>query len=394
MRSRKLPHSIVVVTHHIVGRASALSETCRRRIGRSAPVIFLPENPTPYLHHLRDALLRQGTPVSFWRRPTKSATLNILLGPLCVILLAWRGARVIHIHWTYELSRSSRALPGRLARWWFGVFLSAAHASGLRVVWTAHNVLPHEPVFDDDVAARKLLASHADAVIALSPRGAQEVTDLFGATMVKVIAHGPLALPPSSSGRDSARLALNVDGRPCFSFFGNIRPYKGLETLIGAAEILGPDVAVRITGHAESAYVAKLSRIVDAAKSAGADIQFEPRWRSDAELADLLAASDICVFPFIRVDSSSSILLALATGVPVIVSDLASLRHIDNPGVFRFDAANPVFALSDVMRTVANLNHDELMTIGCAAREWALKFDWATIAKETDAVYAEIIRGK
>jgi glycosyltransferase involved in cell wall biosynthesis len=43
---------------------------------------------------------------------------------------------------------------------------------------------------------------------------------------------------------------------------------------------------------------------------------------------------------------------------------------------------------------VANLNHDELMTIGCAAREWALKFDWATIAKETDAVYAEIIRGK
>jgi glycosyltransferase involved in cell wall biosynthesis len=393
MRNRKLPNASAVVADHIVGGASVLNETLRRRIGESAPVVFLPENQTPYLHHLRDALSRQGTAVSFWRGPTKSATLNILLGPLWVTLLAWRGARIIHIHWTYEMSRWSSGLPARLARWWFGVFLGAAHVAGLKVVWTAHNVLPHEPVFDDDVAARKLLASRADAVIALSPHGAQEVADLFGATRIEVISHGPLELPPSPSGRDGARSALSVGARPCFSFFGSIRPYKGLETLIGAAEILGPGVAIRITGHGDSAYVAKLSGMVDAANSAGADVQFEPRWRSDAELADLMAASDVCVFPFTRVDSSSSILLALATGVPVIVSDLASLRHIDNPGVIRFDTVNPVRALSDAMKAAANLDHADLSAIGSAAREWALKFDWATIAKETDAVYAEIVRG-
>lgn len=394
MRNRKHPNSFAVVADHIVGGASVLNETFRRRIGECAPVVFLPENQTPYLHHLKDSLSRQGTPVAFWRGPTKSATLNILLGPLWVMLLAWRGARIVHIHWTYELSRSSRALPGRLARWWFGVFLSAAHMAGLRVVWTAHNVLPHEPVFDDDVAARKVLASRADAVIALSPHGAQEVVERFGARRVTVISHGPLELPPSPSGRESARCALNVGARPCFAFFGNIRPYKGLETLIGAAATLGSEVAVRITGHGESTYVAELSRMVDAANAAGADVQFEPGWRSDAELADLLAASDVCVFPFTRVDSSSSILLALATGVPVIVSDLASLRHIDNPGVIRFDAANPVLALSDAMKTAANVDHADLRAIGLAAREWTLKFDWDNIAKETDAVYADIVRGK
>jgi glycosyltransferase involved in cell wall biosynthesis len=310
-----------------------------------------------------------------------------------VVLLAWRGVRIVHIHWTYEFSRSSGALGGRLARWWFEVFLNFAHSSGLKVVWTAHNVLPHEPVFDDDISARRALATRADAIIALSPHSAQEVSELFGATKVTVISHGPLEIPTSSAGRDSARSALDVGPRPCFSFFGILRPYKGLETLIAASELLGDKVAVRITGRGDPTYVAKLTSLVDAANSAGADVQFEPRRRSDAELADFLSASDVCVFPFTRVNNSSSVLLALATGVPVIIPNIVSLQHIENPGVLRYDAANPVRALSNAMTAAANLSHSERETIGLAAREWALQFDWATIAEETAAVYAQTIRG-
>jgi glycosyltransferase involved in cell wall biosynthesis len=393
VRNRKYPSPRAVVAEHIIAGASVLIETFRRIIGEMDPVVFLPDDETPYLRHLADALTTQGTPVSFWRGPTKSATLNILLGPMWVILLAWRGVRIVHIHWTYEFSRSSGALGGRLARWWFEVFLSVAHTSGLKVVWTVHNVLPHEPVFDDDISARRVLATRADAIIALTPHSAQEVSELFRATKVTVISHGPLEIPTSTAGRDSARSALDVGPRPCFTFFGNIRPYKGLETLIAASELLGHNVAVRITGRGDPTYVAKLTTLVDAVNSSGADVKFDPRRQSDAELADLLSASDVCVFPFNRVDNSSSVLLALATGVPVIIPNLVSLQHIDNPGVLRYDAANPVRALSNAMTTAANLSHSERETIGLAAREWALQFNWATIAEETAAVYAQTIRG-
>ena len=393
VRNRKTPSPHVVVADHIIGGASVLNETFRRITGEMAPVIFLPDDQTPYLRHLANALSEQGTPVDFWRDPTKSATLNILLGPLWAILLAWRGVRIVHVHWTFGFSRSSKGFAGLFARRWFEVFLRVAHASGLKIVWTAHNVLPHEAVFDDDLAARRVLASRADAIIALSPHGAQEVRELFGVTNVTVIPHGPLEITSSLAGRDSARSALDVGPRPCFTFFGILRPYKGLETLIDAAELLGSSVAVRITGRGDATYVANITRMVAAANSAGADIQLDPRWQSEAELADLLAASDVCVFPFTRVDNSGSVLLALTTGLPVIIPDLASLQHIDNPGVLRYDAANPVCALSDAMTTAANLSHTERMAIGCAAREWALQFSWATIAEETAAVYAQTVRG-
>jgi glycosyltransferase involved in cell wall biosynthesis len=392
VRHRKSARPDAIVVDHIVGGASVLDETFRRAVGEIAPVVFLPNDPSPYLHRLAEALEQQGTPVAFWKVPTKSATLNILLGPFWAMSLAWRGARIIHVHWTYGFARTSNGIGARLARWWFAVFLKVARTSGLKIIWTAHNVLPHEAIFDDDVAARRLLATRADAVIALSPHSAQEISELFGVKSVAVIPHGSLEGTTNSTGRDALRSSLEVESRICFTFFGYLRPYKGIETLIGAAELLGSDVAVRITGRGDEKYVSELSLMADAANASGADVSIESRWRTDAEIADLLTASDVCVFPFIRVDNSGSVLHALAAGLPVIIPDLASLRHIDNPGVFRYDPESPVHALSAAMRAVASLSDAERAALGSAAREWALSFDWRTIAEETAAVYAQALR--
>jgi len=392
VRNRKAPSPHKILADHVVGGASVLNETLRHITGEIAPVIFLPDDQSPYLRCLADSLTKQGTPVAFWHDPTKSSSLNILLRPVWTILLAWRGVRIVHVHWTYGFSRWSDDIGGRLARWWFGVFLSVTHAVNLKIVWTVHNVLPHEPVFDDDIAARRLLAAKADAIIALSPHSAREVSELFGATKITIVPHGPLEIVQSPAGRDLARRALNVGRRFCFSFFGSLRLYKGLETLIAAAELLGNRVAVRMTGRGEPTYVAELARMVASANVAGADIQFEPRWRSETEISDLLAASDVCVFPFTHVDNSGSVLLALAAGLPVIIPDLPSLRHINNAGVLRYDPTDPVRALGETMASAAKLSPTELMTLSSAARQWALDFSWSDIADSTVAVYTEATR--
>jgi beta-1,4-mannosyltransferase len=392
VRNRKTPSPRAVVADHIVGGASVLDESFRHVVGEAAPVIFIPGEESPYLRNLADALEKQGTAVGMWRGPTKSATLNILLGPILAILMAWRGTRIIHVHWVHGFSRSSSGLAGRFFRWWFGVFLKIVHVFGLKVVWTVHNILPHDAVFDDDAAARQVLAVNADAVIALSPQGAQEVREVFGATRVTVISHGPLQVQSSSVGREGARVVLGVGQRTCFTFFGHVRPYKGLETLITAARLLGPSVAVRITGLGDCKYVDNLSKLVAEANDAGADLQFKARWQSEAELADLLAASDICVFPFKFVDNSGSVLLALGAGLPVIIPDLSSLRHLDNAGVLRYDPADPVESLLGVMTAAANLSETELLSLSSAAREWASGFSWTDIADQTTAVYSQAAR--
>jgi glycosyltransferase involved in cell wall biosynthesis len=393
-RHRKYPSPRAVVADHIIGGVSVLDEASRQLVGEVAPIVFLPHDETPYLRLLADALKEQGVPVSYWRGPTKSETLNILLGPLWMAILAWRGARVIHIHWTYGFSRSSGPVGGRLARMWFDVFLRVAHRLGVKIVWTAHNILPHEPVFDDDIAARRVLVERCDAVIALSVHGAEEVSARFGASNVTIVPHGPLGLPASKVGREVGREILGIGERPCFSFFGNLRPYKGVETLIGAAKLIGPDVAVRIIGRGEPKYVDELERKILVANAAGADIRLEARWQSESELADYLAASDFCVFPFDHAENSGSVLLALTTGVPVIIPDLPSLGHLSNPGVLYYDSADPVFALSDTMKAAASLSDLKRIELGDAGREWTSCFEWAEIAEQTAKVYAQAMLSK
>ena len=151
---------------------------------------------------------------------------------------------------------------------------------------------------------------------------------------------------------------------------------------------------MNIAGQGDSDYVAKLSTLVEAANAGGADIKFAPRWLSDEELADLLAASDVCVFPFARVDNSGSILLALVSGLPVIIPDLPSLLHIDNPAVLRFDHTDSVSALSDAMMNAAKMDEADRIALGRVAREWSLEFNWSDIATQTAAVYARTVQKK
>jgi hypothetical protein len=192
IRNRKAASPHAVVADHVIAGASVLDETARRIAGEVAPVIFLSDDHDANFRHLSDALAQQGTPVAFWRGPTKSVAFNFLVSPACVVILAWRGARIIHIHWTYGFSRSSESIGGRVAHWWFGIFLKASRSARLKIIWTAQNILPNEEIVNDHSASRRLLASRADAVITHSSHNAQKVSELFGVTNVAVIPNEPI----------------------------------------------------------------------------------------------------------------------------------------------------------------------------------------------------------
>jgi len=68
----------------------------------------------------------------------------------------------------------------------FSLYLRTAQSVGYAIVWTAHDLLPHEQVFADDSRARDLLLSKAKVVIALSEATATELRAL-GARLVRVI---------------------------------------------------------------------------------------------------------------------------------------------------------------------------------------------------------------
>ena len=123
-------------------------------------VLVLPHDPNPYQRLLYGEMQRLGVRVTYIGDLTPSHTLNVLLLPLEIAARRIVGARLIHLHWVFAF-----ALPGagrfpvmrRIAHIWFLVWLRACRVLGMHLVWTAHNVLPHSPVFADEVSARRAL---------------------------------------------------------------------------------------------------------------------------------------------------------------------------------------------------------------------------------------------
>lgn len=134
-------------------------------------ILALPRNSNPYQEFLYGEIRRAGHDVRYAGQVTPLHTLNLLLLPLEIAACRVAGWRVLHLHWVFAFQiPGSGRLPWlrKVARAWFALVLCVGRRLGMHVVWTAHNVLPHERVFDDDLAARRLLVRSSDLVFAHS----------------------------------------------------------------------------------------------------------------------------------------------------------------------------------------------------------------------------------
>jgi glycosyltransferase involved in cell wall biosynthesis len=160
----------------------------------------------------------------------------------------------------------------------------------------------------------------------------------LGTLPVHVVLHGPyptsllagLGRPPAAAAAPPAGPAASPkpggdglpDGRPRLLFFGVVRPYKGVDVLADAVALVTSPVSVTVAGEPWGPDErALLGRLADA----GATVI--DRYVSDAELAALVDAADLVVLPYRHSAASGPLAVAMAAGLPVVVSDLAPLRE-------------------------------------------------------------------
>ena len=158
-------------------------------------VLVFPRDDNAYQDLLYGEMQRLGVEAIYIGELTPIHTLNLILMPFEVAVRRTAGARVIHIHWVFTFTLpGARRFP--VMRWvaqiWFLVLLRTCRMIGMHLVWTAHNVLPHEQVFGDDVSARRALVEASDLVVAHSQSTLDELAAL-GAVVRRsaIIPHGP-----------------------------------------------------------------------------------------------------------------------------------------------------------------------------------------------------------
>ena len=350
-------------------------------------ILALPRDPNPYQRLLYGELTELGAQVRYLGTLTRSHTVNALLLPLEMAYQRARGAQFVHLHWVFGFSFPAGRRV-RASRWlsqaWFAAFLLAARLLRLRLAWTAHNVLPHAPVFADDVAARRSLTRHSDVVFAHSAAALDGLAAL-GAVPRRslVIRHGPIG-PAAPSRLRSPGLG---GGPRTFLFFGKVEEYKGVEDLIAAFARL--PLAIR-----DNARLTIAGRCGDA--SLRARLHPQPNVRlllehvPEAEVAGLLAEADVVVLPFRRVTTSGSAELALAHGRPLVVPDLPGLAGLPATAVTRYDGSTA--GLAAALAGLAGAGQARLAAMSAAALEYSARASWHQVALATLTEMESVLR--
>ena len=267
---------------------------------------------------------------------------------------------VLHLHWTNTVLAGVPADGAAAATTDFLARLDRFRATGGRLVWTVHNVLPHDSVrADDEAALQQAILDRADAVHVLAVDTAAAVAGLFALPPERTF-HVPhpsyLGAYDTAITREEARFQLDLDvDDTVYALLGAIKPYKGLDELMLAFDALYAEHSRRrllVAGAPDHDPVAT-SFVRRAARHPG--ILVRATRIPAAEMPVYLRAADAVVLPYRRTLNSGVLLLAYTFGLPVVAPDVPGIAELLGPDTSRSFAPGDSADLARAMRAVAEL---------------------------------------
>ena len=267
-----------------------------------------------------------------------------------------RATGAIHIHWTSPLIEKRDS--GAEADAFVDEFIAAlrdARGRGRPVLWTVHNALPHDSRHPETaVRLHAELAQAADIIHVLSPSTVAAIEGVYElpAEKVRVLEHSSYqGIYGDRMPMPAARAAIGASASSRTAlFFGQLRPYKGLDQLFDAAIQLQETspVELLLAGKPAPELTAQLERI----ERSGVAVTAELRFIEDSEVASWFSAADVAVLPYRKVLNSGSMMLAASYGLPVILPDEPALTADfgSQPWIRFFDTTRPAESIAELLR--------------------------------------------
>jgi D-inositol-3-phosphate glycosyltransferase len=209
---------------------------------------------------------------------------------------------------------------------------------GKKIALTAHNVNAGKRDANDSWLNRLTLRIQyrlADRIFVHTEQMKGELVDDFGvpARAVAVIPFGintTVANTDLTPAQARARLGI-APGERAILFFGNIRPYKGLDLLVAAFQRLAAgSSAYRLVIAGEprddcAEYLAAIQQAIGRDPHRERIIQ-HLRFIPDEETELYFKAADVLVLPYREVFQSGVLFLGYGFGLPVVAADVGALR--------------------------------------------------------------------
>jgi glycosyltransferase involved in cell wall biosynthesis len=202
-----------------------------------------------------------------------------------------------------------------------------------RLIWTVHNLYPHDPcnIPKLDRVVRWILVKSASLFLIHGPSAEQMVLETFPAVKGRalLIPHGNWIgyYPDRITCQEArARLGWNDETGFVFLFLGLCKPYKGLEELIQSVQSLPGNPRLVIAGAFQSPQYEQ--RIRDAVAGSRSPILLVPGFVRTEDVQIYLRSCNAVVAPYLKTLTSGSAMMAMSFGRPVIAPAVGHLRDV------------------------------------------------------------------
>jgi glycosyltransferase involved in cell wall biosynthesis len=304
-------------------------------------------------------------------------------------------ARIFHILWNNKFEHFDRTLLMLYYRFF-----------GKRIVLTAHNVNMRKRDGRDNWLNRLSLGVQyrlCDHILVHTAAMKRELTIDFGiaSQRVSVIPFGiNNTCPTTALGRREARAQIDLDlGEKILLFFGQIAPYKGLDYLIAAISELAKEeenlrlvIAGRIKPGSSSYWNAIRSQI--SLRGLRNRIIQHVRFIPETEVEVYFKAADVAVIPYVEIFQSGVPFLSYSFGLPVIATDVGSLRDdiIEGETGFLCRSKNPADLARAITTYFSSDLYQNLETRRSQIRQFANdRYSWMRVGEILDGVYQRVL---
>ncbi len=242
------------------------------------------------------------------------------------------------LSWLRAVRHVARRRPEAvLFQYWMPFFAPAfggmawyLRAKGIRPLAVVHNALPHERR-PGDVLLSKFFLNACEGFVALSGSVEEDLRRLMGDGKPTVRVEHPVydRFGPPPSKAEARRMLDLPEGVPVLLFFGFVRRYKGLHTLLEAMpRVLEAQPEARLAIAGEFYDDAAPYRALIRRHGLEERVQVCDRYLPDGEVPRYFAAADVVVQPYVRATQSGVAQVAFHFARPLVTTDVGGLAEV------------------------------------------------------------------
>jgi glycosyltransferase involved in cell wall biosynthesis len=272
------------------------------------------------------------------------------------------------------------------------IFLLYLKISRINVIYTAHNLIPHESAKSARVRY-KLYYKYVTKIIVHTKESKQKLVEYFSlpSDKINVIPHGTLDLCSdkvvAQTIKEKIRKYLKIENQIVFSLLGIQSPYKGSDLVV---KLWAENPELHNENKYQLLFWGHNNKIDTSPIEYIKNVSIVNRHLTDEEFLAAMKLTSVLLMPYRTISQSGVLLTAINESIPYIISSAGSLREslsLAKTGWYMGDASyenlrNCVFSIIE--------NKEDILIIKNDSASWSLLqkvFAWDNIAKETFNIY-------